>query len=85
MGDSRACTAACTDAAPPTAGAHLSGAPASAPVPVTTLSTPGGRPTSAAMAASSRQVSAAASDGLSTAQLPAASAGATFQVAMSSG
>lgn len=64
---------------------HLSGAPASAPVPVTTLSTPAGRPTSAAIAASSRQVREAASEGLSTAQLPAASAGATFQVAMSSG
>jgi hypothetical protein len=59
-------------------GSYLSGAPASTPVPVTTLSTPGGRPTSCAMAASSRHVTLANSDGFRTAVLPAAKAGATF-------
>jgi hypothetical protein len=57
---------------------YLSGAPASAPSPVTTLSTPAGRPASAARPASSRHVTLASSLGFSTQQLPAASAGATF-------
>jgi hypothetical protein len=49
-----------------------------APRPVSTLSTPAGRPTSWAMAASSRHVRLAISLGLRMQQLPAASAGATF-------
>ena len=49
----------------PTPGCAASGAPASAPVPWTTLRTPGGRPASAAMSASSDAVSGAHSGGLS--------------------
>jgi hypothetical protein len=69
----------------PPPAAHLRGAPASAPVPVMTLSTPGGRPTSAAMPASSSEVREASSLGLTTQQLPAASAGATFHATISTG
>jgi hypothetical protein len=57
---------------------HLRGPPASGPVPVTTFNTPAGRPTSCAIAASSRHVRLAISLGFSTQQLPAARAGATF-------
>ncbi len=49
--------------------------------PVTTLSVPAGR-NSAAISASSRVVSGVVSLGLSTTVLPAASAGAIFQMAI---
>ena len=63
----------------------VSGAPASVPRPVSTLSTPGGTPAAATTSASAWHVSDAFSDGFSTAAHPAASAGATFQVAISNG
>ena len=68
-----------------TSGWSVSGAPASGPVPVTTLSTPAGRSTASAIAPSSSAVTGVSSDGLSTIVAPAASAGATFQAAISSG
>src|ERR1700722_18950352 len=68
-----------------TPGCPVSGAPASAPVPCTTLSTPGGTPASSARSPSSEQVSGAHSGGLSTTALPAASAGPTRQVASMNG
>ena len=49
--------------------------------PVTTLKTPAGR-NSEASSASSSVVSGVVSDGLSTTVLPAASAGAIFQIAI---
>ena len=64
---------------------HLRGAPASGPRPVTTLKTPGGKPTSFVIAAISKQVRLASSEGFSTTVLPAASAGAVFHVLMSRG
>ena len=57
---------------------HLNGAPQSLPKPTSRLNTPGGSPTSSMMAASSRFVRLAVSEGFSTTQLPAARAGATF-------
>ena len=51
-------------------GAYVRGAPASAPRPVTRLNTPGGRPTSSMMAASSRHVTDVISDGFSTTVQP---------------
>ena len=66
-------------------GCAVSGAPASAPVPWTTLRTPAGSPASCAMSASSDAVSGAHSGGLSTTVLPAASAGPIRQVASISG
>eukprot|EP00982_Pelagococcus_subviridis_P009756 30942-Pelagococcus_subviridis.AAC.22 len=66
-------------------GATHTAAPASAPAPVTTLKTPGGTPATRATSASSRQVKDASSDGFKTTAQPAASAGATFQTAMSNG
>ncbi len=58
--------------------------PASLPKPWTTLSTPGG--SRSPMTSSSTQMpSGVCSAGLSTTQLPAASAGASFQAAISSG
>ena len=59
-------------------------APTGSPSPVMTLSTPGGR-TSAASSARRSVVSGVSSDGLSTTTLPAASAGAIFQIAIISG
>ena len=61
-----------------------SGLPASRPKPLTTLNTPGGR-MSAIISASTRMLSGVCSAGFSTTQLPAASAGASFQTAISSG
>ena len=55
-------------------------APASSPIPWTTLNTPGGKPASSARPASSEQASGDHSAGLSTTVQPAASAGAVFQV-----
>ena len=52
--------------------------------PVTTLNTPGGR-NSPATSASSSVLAGVVSDGLSTIVLPAARAGAIFQIAIMSG
>ncbi len=68
-----------------TPGWATSAAPASSPYPCTTLSTPSGRPASAAMSHRSEAVSGDHSDGFSTTVSPAASAGAIFQVASMSG
>ena len=54
--------------------------PASTPPPWTTLSTPAGRPASCASSASMAAVAGVTSDGLATTVLPAARAGAIFQV-----
>src|SRR5262249_8248058 len=59
--------------------------PASPPGPGTTLSTPGGTPASAASSASRRAVSGVAEAGLTTSELPSASAGAAFQGGMARG
>ena len=56
-----------------------------APSPVRMFTVPGGRPASAMTSASSSAVSGVVSAGLSTHVLPAASAGASFQAAISSG
>ena len=53
--------------------------------PARTLTTPGGRSASAMISASESAVSGVVSAGLSTTVLPAASAGAIFQAAISSG
>ena len=55
------------------------------PGPVTTFRTPGGMPTSWAISASARAVSGVWLAGLMITVLPQARAGATFQVASSSG
>ena len=55
------------------------------PAPVTTLTTPGGSPASRTISASLSAVSGVVSAGLSTTVLPQASAGASFQAAISSG
>ena len=57
----------------------------SRPSPLTTLSTPGGPPASTNSSASRRQLIGACSAGFSTTVLPAASAGAIFHAAISSG
>ncbi|MNO93857.1 hypothetical protein D3C76_854640 [compost metagenome] len=59
--------------------------PAVSPRPGTTFSTPSGMPASSASSASRRAENGDCSAGLSTTELPAASAGASFQAAMSSG
>ena len=64
-----------------TSGCSTKGAPISAPSPVTTLTTPGGKPAASSIAASSSVDADACSDGLSTTVLPAASAGASFHTA----
>ena len=61
-------------------GLATSAAPASSPIPCTTLKTPGGSSASAARSASSEQESGDHSAGLRTTVQPAASAGAVFQV-----
>jgi hypothetical protein len=58
-----------------------SGLPASTPNPLTTLITPAGN-RSAINSITTRMPSGVCSAGLSTTQLPAASAGASFQVAI---
>ena len=60
---------------------EASGLPASTPKPLTTLSTPGGS-RSAISSISSMIDAGVCSAGLSTTALPAASAGASFQVAI---
>ncbi len=56
-----------------------------APGPGTTLSTPSGRPASAASSASRRAVNGDCDAGLSTTVLPVASAAPSFQAVMISG
>ena len=68
-----------------TSGCETRGAPVPGPSPVTTLNTPGGKPASWISSASISAVSGVCSAGLSTRVQPAASAGASFQVAMSRG
>ena len=68
-----------------TRGATVRAAPTSAPTPCTRLNAPGGRPASAVRSASSDADSGDHSAGLSTTLLPAARAGATFQVASMNG
>ena len=63
----------------------MSAAPASSPIPCTTLNAPSGSPASRVMSASSDAVSGAHSGGLATTVLPAASAGAMRHVASISG
>jgi len=65
-------------------GWPMTAAPVS-PAPVTKLTTPGGRPASWRISASLRAVTEVVSAGLSTTQLPMASAGASFQASMRSG
>src|SRR5262249_12915220 len=62
-----------------------SAAPAISPKPFTTLTTPGGKPTSSNQLAISSAVSGVCSAGFSTQQQPAAIAGANFQAAISRG
>ena len=67
-----------------TPGCAASAAPAS-PKPVTTLTTPSGKPASHTSCASRSAVSGVCSAGLSTTVLPQASAAPSFQAAISSG
>ncbi len=68
-----------------TPGCRVSAAPASSPIPWSTLNAPSGSPASRAMSASREAVSGAHSGGFSTTAFPAASAGATRHVASMSG
>jgi hypothetical protein len=68
-----------------TLGCATSAAPVVSPNPLMMLTTPGGRPTSENQLANSRAVSGVCSAGFSTQVQPAASAGASFHAAMSSG
>ncbi len=68
-----------------TIGCSTSGAPASGPKPVTTLTTPGGKPASSNSFMNSSIDADVNSDGLTTTVLPAASAGASFHAVSSSG
>jgi hypothetical protein len=62
------------------AGWETSAAPASLPKPVTTLIKPSGMPALAKRSANSTVAAEVNSDGLTTAELPAARAGASFMV-----
>src|SRR5580692_10955224 len=62
-----------------------SAAPAVSPAPFTTFTTPGGTPNSSNQPATSIAVSGVCSAGFKTQQQPAASAGASFQEAITSG
>ena len=68
-----------------TPGCFTRYAPVVGPSPGTTLTAPAGNPTSAASSASRIAVSGVCGSGLSTTEHPAASAGASFQVAIISG
>ena len=68
-----------------TDGWLTSACPTSGPRPVTTLTTPFGKPASSNSAASSTIEAEVNSDGLITAVQPAASAGASFQLVSVSG
>ena len=67
-----------------TSGQSTSAAPV-VPSPVSTLSVPSGNPASSASSPSRSAVSGVCSAGFRTIEQPAASAGATFQIAISSG
>jgi len=62
-----------------------SAAPASGPKPATTLKTPSGKPASLVRAANSSDEAEVNSEGLTTTEQPAASAGAHFQAMNSRG
>src|SRR3546814_14066983 len=62
-----------------TNGCSTKGLPTSLPKPVTTLTTPGGKPASSNSLTNSSVEADVNSDGLSTTVQPAASAGASFQ------
>ena len=68
-----------------TSGCSTSREPHTEPGPATTLRTPSGRPASTAIRSSSSEVSGVSAAGLRTIVLPAASAGATFHEAITSG
>ena len=68
-----------------THGSATSAAPTSSPSPWTTLTTPGGKPAASTRSASREAVIGDHSAGLRTTVLPAASAGAHFQVASMKG
>ena len=68
-----------------TSGCSTSGAPISGPRPVTTLITPSGSPASFVSAANSSELTEANSDGFTTTEHPAASAGAHLIVRKLSG
>src|SRR3954452_18556685 len=68
-----------------TPGWATSGAPQSGPKPVRTLTTPGGKPACSNRAANSSVEAGACSAGLTTTVQPAASAGASFHEASSTG
>ena len=61
-------------------GSEISAAPTSSPIPWTMLNTPGGNPASSTRSASTEALTGDHSAGLSTTVLPAARAGAHFQV-----
>src|SRR5690242_19984111 len=68
-----------------TPGCATSAAPAVSPKPLTMLTTPGGRPNSSNQLATSITVSGVCSAGLRTQVHPAATAGASFQEAITNG
>src|SRR5690242_8755459 len=68
-----------------TFGCDTSASPTSGPRPVTTLTTPLGKPASSTRRASSSIDADVNSDGFTTAVQPAASAGASFQLVKVSG
>src|SRR5574337_432089 len=68
-----------------TSGCSTSTAPALGPRPCTTLRTPAGSPASMQSSENKYAVMGVSSEGLATTQLPAASAGASFQVNRYSG
>ena len=68
-----------------TSGWATRAAPASAPKPVTVLTTPGGKPARSNSVMNSSVEAEVNSDGLITAVFPAARAGASFHASRSSG
>src|SRR5690625_1597356 len=68
-----------------TSGCSTSGVPTSLPKPVTTLTTPAGKPASSTSLTNSSVDADVNSDGFKTTVQPAAKAGAIFQAVSSSG
>src|SRR5882762_2685266 len=68
-----------------TPGCATNAAPVVSPIPLTTFTTPGGRPSSSNQLATSIMVSGVCSAGLRTQVQPAAIAGASFQEAITNG
>ncbi len=68
-----------------TRGCSTSGIPTSAPKPVTTLTTPAGKPACSTSFMNSSTEAEVYSEGLSTTVFPAASAGASFHAVNSKG